>query len=252
MTDTTASERGAFSEEEVRHADRATPSVAEAGGGVGGKPIWMWACIGLGTVAAIYFIVVAPELNKEEVNTLVERSAPEVDRSQRAVDRTFPGTGFDLTEPQPDQTVIVQPENGGASAQVRRLEAENERLKLQLEAAREESAQLARATALRLQIEAAQRAEAERVKRLRSNVVIGDFSGKDSDEFGPRDLPNEPLDEADDASAEEAETPGAPMDLLGGLGSTEHTTTGTGSGFPPALLDQLREQGVDLTPGGQQ
>lgn len=238
MTDATAAERGAFSEEEVRHADRATPSVAEAGGGVGGKPIWMWACIIIGTVAAIYFIVIAPEMNKEEVNTLVEQSAREVDRSQRAVNRTFPGTGFDLTEPQPEQTVIVQPENGGASAQVRRLEAENERLRLQLEAAREESAQMARATALRLQIEAAQRAEAERVKRLRSNVVIGDFSGDKTAETGPRDLPNDP--EQPDGAEIEA------------LPATGIRATGDASGFPPALLDQLREQGVDLTPGGQE
>jgi len=252
MVDTTRAERGAFNEDEVLEGDRATPSVAEAGGGTGKPSIWMWVAMGIGFILAVYFLVILPMQKEETAPTVVDAEPVEVDRSQRAVDRTFPGTGFDLNEPEAPQPVLQQPGDEPTNRE-RALLLQIESLELQLQKAREEAAQRARVEALRLQIEAAQRAEAERVKRLRSDVVIGDFSGGDSNETGPRDLPNEPLVSDEEANAEpEADTPtlGDSADLLGGLGTTGNT--GAGSGFPPALLDQLREQGVDLTPGGQQ
>lgn len=250
MADASENERGAFVEDfvedDAREADRAAPSVAEAGGGVGGRPVWMWVSMAAAVALSVWFLVLRPMQEAAPKATVLDPVAVDVDRSARAVDTAFPGTGFDLTETGPDR-VAVAPRTDEPTVRERRLEREIEKLTLELQAEREKSAQQLRAIALRRQIDAAEAAEADRVKRLRSDVLIGDYTGKDQDGFGPRDLPDEAQDaeEAQDAglAATPSEGTGDPADpLRPGEDGDEAEAV-----FPPRLLE-LMGQGAGLAP----
>jgi len=134
-----------------------------------------------------------------------------------------------------------EPRRDTTDPQIAGLELQIKRLELQLAAEREKSAQQVRMMAFQQQLEAAKNEEADRVRRLRSDILIRDFSGDDAAGSGPRDLPNDPLAEGGEQIARDARND-PPNGSAGPAGANP---------FPPALLDQLREQGVDLTPGGQ-
>lgn len=249
MTEDTAIERGSFDETEVRDADRATPSVAKAGAIAGQQSIWMWVLWGVGTAAAIWFIVLAPMIAEKPAPTAVDPKPAAVDRSARAVDTRYPGDGFDMEE-RAATAPAPEPLPETSDPQIASLKLQIQKLQLQLEAEREKSAQQVRLIAFQQQLEAAKQEEADRVSRLRSDILIKDFSGDDAAGSGPRDLPNDSLAEDEEQIAREGARD-TPNGSAGPVGATESSGPRQANPFPPALLDQLRAQGVDLTPGGQ-
>jgi len=242
-------EPGNAEEREAQKADRATPSVAKAGALAGQQSIWMWIAGGVGTAAAVWFMVIVPMRGEEPARTAVDPKPAVVDRSTRAVDTQYPGDGFEMGR-QASAAPATEPPRETTDPQVASLELQIKRLELQLAAEKEKSAQQVRMMAFQQQLEAAKNEEADRVKRLRSDILIRDFSGDNAAGSGPRDLPNDPLAEGEGQIARNAR-PDAPNGSAGPAGATDSGGPSRENPFPPALLDQLREQGVDLTPGGQ-
>lgn len=223
-------ERGGFDEaRDAAHADREMPSVAEARGARGTKSIFLYAAVLLG---AGLLIVLTVDLGGDQADAL---TAPRiVDERSRARDSTpaFPGLGFDLAPPPEEKAEQDQPPPGGETVEERTLRLARERQALEADRARlseeleaERQARELRLEAARMQIDAARQAEAERVKRLRSSVVILDASGKEDDGAGPRDIPPSP-----DVGANPRQTDGAaPLPAA------------SASPFPPALLRAIAE-----------
>lgn len=249
MTEDTAIERGSFDETQARQADRATPSVAKAGAVAGQQSIWMWIAGAAGTVAAIWFMVIVPMRAEEPAPTAVDPKPVVADRSARTVDTQYPGDDFEMGA-QTNAAPATEPQRERTDPQVARLERQIEKLELELEAEREKSAQQVRMMLFQQQLEAAKNEEADRVSRLRSDIMIRDFSGDDDAGSGPRDLPNDPLAQNDEQIAREGARDTS-NGSAGPVGATESSGLRQANPFPPALLEELRAQGVDLTPGGQ-
>lgn len=249
-------DRGAFHERETldETGERKAPSVAEAGGK---SPVSMRACLamGAGTLMAIWLLVILPMQSEADEASAIKREKPAVERTERAVNREYPGTGFDAAETAPPRhkAAAQEPANSGNEA----LRLEVRRLQLELERLQQASNQQARSLALQMQLEAARAAEEDRVKRLRSDIVIRDF-GKPEDRPTGRDVPDlAPLREGTRGAGPRLPQAAPdqrvdPIEMLQAIRAATQRDNETGNRiFRPPLLDEHNADDP-LTVGDQQ
>lgn len=252
-------ERGAFDERGAldENRDREAPSVAEAGAR---SPASMLAYIamGLGTLMAIWLLVILPMQSEADEASPIHREEAGIDRSDRSLDRSYPGTGFDAEDTRAltqEEAAVVEAED----ASIRAMRLQIRKLELELERARAASNHEARSLALQMQIEAAREAEADRVKRLRSDIIISDF-GKADKHATVRDIATETAREDGNASLQSADVAinparenqaADPLTLLRALGASAPGDGGEPKeSVPPPLLDELRASGQLTETGG--